>query len=468
MIDLYLMPTQSLLILFFIGISAFLVECVYLSSILSNYRLRRSRVIFGEFMLLVYIGCLAVSPIAFYAYKLHGIVLTEPAQFVLTVMGAFIILHYILTIKIRGLKELVPIAAIIISHPFLPNILSAHYCIFWLFSVVIFAVRGGWHILREFHKQRSELSSISIQEGLDSLPAGLLFCGTDGYIYLVNAKMTELMQRFLGVEHRNGMHMWQDIADGEIIGGSCQPMEGDILIRTESDAWYFSRRSFKINGIRHFEITAIDVTENMVALRRLEEESDLLLLQTFETERLAKTMEDLRREQEYLRMHSQVHDILGQRLTAMQRLSQSGNLTDYSELLTHSRDAMRLIKERRQENADLLFAEIVEYFDNIGLKIELDPHLPHENSIAFLLLSVLREACTNAIRHADATRVFVTIKEIGDSYRIEIRNNGARPEHGMVEGGGLFGIRNRVEGIGGTLKVEVIPEFSLVMNLPRA
>ncbi len=176
----------------------------------------------------------------------------------------------------------------------------------------------------------------------------------------------------------------------------------------------------------------------------------------------------MRKEQEYIRIRSRVHDVLSQRLTAIQRVSQSKEQIDYNTLLFLSQDAINHIKARRGGNAKELFAEIYYYFYKIGLSIELNGNLPDEENLAFLFLAVLRESCTNAIKHAAATRVFVNIEKATEQYRIEITNNGERPRKSLIEGGGLFGIRNRVENAGGSLKVELIPEFSLIIILGRS
>ncbi len=306
-----------------------------------------------------------------------------------------------------------------------------------------------------------------MKEGLDRLPVGVLFCEEDGYIFLANRQVQALMLRFLGEEIKNGTDLWKQLMDGTLLEGTCQHMEGDLLIRTEEDAWRFARRSFRTGGRDYIEITAIQATQSLMALHQLEEERDKLLRQTEETRQLAESMETLRREQEYLRLRTQVHDILGQRLTAMQRLSRSGDVTHYSKLLAQSREVISQIRERREEDAEQHLADMRHYFQNIGLRIRMDEELPEEPDLAFVFLAVLREACTNAVRHAAAGTVFVTVEWSDYEYRIDIGNDGRLPERGIREGGGLFGMRSRVESAGGTLRVEVLPAFSLILTLPR-
>src|SRR5438309_11284598 len=72
----------------------------------------------------------------------------------------------------------------------------------------------------------------------------------------------------------------------------------------------------------------------------------------------------------------------------------------------------------------------------------------------------VQEALTNAVRHAQATRVDVEIRRAEGTVRCSVRDDGIgfgvstvlsrRGERGL----GLIGIRERADGLGGTLSVK--------------
>jgi PAS domain S-box-containing protein len=76
------------------------------------------------------------------------------------------------------------------------------------------------------------------------------------------------------------------------------------------------------------------------------------------------------------------------------------------------------------------------------------------------LYRVVHSALTNVARHAEATRVTVTIEKIHDFVRMEITDNGKSFDLKQVSRRdrnkhlGLLGMRERVEMVGGTLSVE--------------
>jgi signal transduction histidine kinase len=72
------------------------------------------------------------------------------------------------------------------------------------------------------------------------------------------------------------------------------------------------------------------------------------------------------------------------------------------------------------------------------------------------LLAVLREALTNAGKHAHATRFRITV-EAGDDIRLDVIDNGTGIDLPTAQGGGrgLANLRHRAERLGGTLELQV-------------
>lgn len=61
----------------------------------------------------------------------------------------------------------------------------------------------------------------------------------------------------------------------------------------------------------------------------------------------------------------------------------------------------------------------------------------------------------------------VVLTQSGNSCRMEITNNGRKPEGPIIEGGGLSALRRRIEDRGGVMTVESSPEFRLRVLLPE-
>ena len=96
-----------------------------------------------------------------------------------------------------------------------------------------------------------------------------------------------------------------------------------------------------------------------------------------------------------------------------------------------------------------------------GLRISVDSRLhgrlPPKFSIAFY--RIVQEALTNVRRHARATKVRISIGKRGGWIRAVVADNGvgfdpASTVHSGLPGLGLLGIRERLSGLGGKLRIQ--------------
>ena len=81
-----------------------------------------------------------------------------------------------------------------------------------------------------------------------------------------------------------------------------------------------------------------------------------------------------------------------------------------------------------------------------------------------VLALVVREAVTNVLRHAHATRCRMTLQETGSACQLEIRDDGRGGAH--KEGMGMRGIRERVAAIGGEVSWSAGPGTKLTIVVP--
>ena len=102
----------------------------------------------------------------------------------------------------------------------------------------------------------------------------------------------------------------------------------------------------------------------------------------------------------------------------------------------------------------------------IGCKVIFLGEQPTQRKALQLLYAAVREALTNAVRHADATELTVKIEQRKECYHIEISNNGNVSVSSITEGNGLSALRQRLEQEGATLKVLCDNSVSLLVDIP--
>jgi signal transduction histidine kinase len=205
---------------------------------------------------------------------------------------------------------------------------------------------------------------------------------------------------------------------------------------------------------------------------------------------LAARLETIR-EEERTRIARELHDELGQTLTALKldlawlqhRLSRSnGELVDRCDGLLGRLDEVmvsvrRIVTELRPSVLDQLgLADAIEwqaqdFAQRTGLALDLDiktGRAAPPDAMASAVFRMLQEALTNVAKHANATRVRVALRIGADSLRLEVRDDGrgiAQREQRGSHSLGLLGLRERAIAWGGTLSVSGSPSAGTTVSL---
>ncbi len=95
------------------------------------------------------------------------------------------------------------------------------------------------------------------------------------------------------------------------------------------------------------------------------------------------------------------------------------------------------------------------------MEVLLDGELPEDADQGQLFADIAREAVSNAVRHGFASRITIRL----ESNKLIITDNGRGASGEIKEGGGLSGMRRRLEQMGGKLTVNSLPEFKVVAEL---
>ncbi len=213
-----------------------------------------------------------------------------------------------------------------------------------------------------------------------------------------------------------------------------------------------------------FQAFATLVIRNMQAAERMAEDLRATNAELMTTRLL---LAESARDQERLRMSRELHDVAGHGLTALklnlgvlardqrqpdpERIAVCAGLAD--ELLQNLR---RVVQQLRAEpGLDLRAAlqRIALPFPRPKLSLDIVEPLPAlQFAQVEAVMRAVQEALTNAARHGNAQQLRVSLRADGERLDLRIEDNG-RVSGPVRPGGGLSGMRERFEELGGDLSV---------------
>ena len=222
--------------------------------------------------------------------------------------------------------------------------------------------------------------------------------------------------------------------------------------------------------------------------RRMIEMQDVLISNADELRRTQNELHVLTarlvtvREAERILLARELHDSFGPRLTSLQmdlmwldrqlRAARIPDLADCCDRVVAMVPSVECLTEQTQNLCaslrpnvlfELGFAAAIEWQTEefakrtgLSCSITLPAHeFDLDQDLALPLFRIVQEALTNVIRHAQATRVEVTLNFSNNHLELEIHDDGCGFPPGSTSGVkalGLLGIRERAGGFGGTVE----------------
>lgn len=213
----------------------------------------------------------------------------------------------------------------------------------------------------------------------------------------------------------------------------------------------------------------------------VEERTSELTAMREQLRKLNQWMEEVR-EEEKKRISREVHDQLGQSLTALSLdLSWLGKRIEEDDVLIQEkiqgmRDSVqetigltqKIASELRPPVLDLMGlpetlawqARQFEQRTGIACRVEVENGLQLQNELSTAIFRIFQETLTNITRHAKAKEVDVTFKRNGQSYELTVKDDGCGMEPGKLTASsslGLLGMRERALIWEGTVEIESSP-----------
>ena len=294
--------------------------------------------------------------------------------------------------------------------------------------------------------KKEKLNNLSIKNIVDSSNIGILVLRKNKKV-LTNSVMNKILEKI-------------NIKDDYIKNINKKNIEKigeDYILKVDENFYLFN--------INQNEIIAFDVTEEYKFQCELNKQNEKIMQNNKELIDSIENIEKYEKEKNLLELKNKYHDLLGQNLSILQQYLNRPNIAkdNLEEIKYMIKEMFIDIKEIKSSKDKL--NELIEIHNKSGTKILLEGKLPQNEEKAIAFFEIIREAVTNAIRHANSTEVYIKIKGDTEHTKMTIRNNGKKPKVEIIENEGIKGMRRKIAQIGGKIEIITKPEFLINIEI---
>ena len=310
---------------------------------------------------------------------------------------------------------------------------------------IIYEIISLTYMYFKYYKKET-MTDFSIKKVIDECEFGILVLKSKK-AKLINNKMYEILDK---------LNIKKDYITN-IIKQSIDKIDKNYCVKLENKYYVFVVND---NEIITFDITEVYELHQKLneQNRKLEENNKKILLSI-------DNIEELEKEKNLLKLKNKYHDILRQNLSILQQYLNRKNISqeNFEEIKFMIQKMFIDIEDTDDTNTNL--ENLIKIHKKNGTDIIIDGKLPQNKKVAKVFFEIIREATTNAIRHAGSSKVFVNIKETLEETYMIITNDGRKSNEFITENQGIKDMRRKVEKLGGMFYISTAPEFSVNISI---
>ena len=310
---------------------------------------------------------------------------------------------------------------------------------------IIYEIISLIYMYFRYYKKET-ITDFSIKKVIDECEFGILVL-KGKRTKLINNKMYEILDK---------LNIKKDYITN-IISQSIDQLDKNYCVKVEDKYYVFV--------INNNEIITFDITEEYKLHQKLNGQNKKLKENNKKILLSIDNIEELEKEKNLLKLKNKYHDILGQNLSILQQYLNKENITqeNFEEIKFMIQKMFIDIEDTDDTNANL--ENLIKIHKKNGTDIIIDGKLPQNKETAKVFFEIIREATTNAIRHAGSSKVFVNIKETLEETYMIITNDGRKPNEFITENQGIKDMRRKVKKLGGMFYISTVPEFSVNISI---
>lgn len=181
------------------------------------------------------------------------------------------------------------------------------------------------------------------------------------------------------------------------------------------------------------------------------------------------------------RIAREIHDNVGHMLSrsilqtgALKAVAKESELQEQiqslSQTLNQAMDSIRKsVHDLHDESLDLhdTLNQLISDYPDFEIKTEYDLAVKTPKEIKYCFLTVVREALSNVIRHSNADKIFIALREFDSFYQLIFEDNGDNYQKKVMTGIGLDSMKERVNAFHGTFHLQTESGVKIFITIPK-
>ena len=394
---------------------------------------------------------------AYIFYQISSVSLIN--EIVLKILAYYSVIVLIFEIALMFIHKkflfLVDFPFLFMLMPFSKYLSTTLSIVFIVIAIFYYFTKSLCVFSSSFHRLKSNINYYSLKEALDGSKNGILFEDKYNVIY-ENIAMRDLLDKLHINRKLSAKEIWEKLKEDKknrIVD------ENNILVFIDNLVYSFSM----VPSSTKLQFVSFDITKEFQTTLKIKETNNELKTKQIEIVSMIDNIENIEKQNEIIKLKSKLHDILGQRLFILHQILDTIDEKNFDIVEIKKLLSSMLLEVNNEDisNVKNLQDSIVSSFDMIGFKIEFSGELPSDFKKSRAIVKIIRECATNAIRHANATKLFVKIYK----NRVEISDNGKIQVQSFTEGTGIKGMRLTAQSFGGTINVENKGKFKIILTM---
>ena len=425
---IYSLPSSILVLMILLSLSFLIIQIVNTFFSFVNRRNNIIKNIFNVSLILYF--ALVLGVIASVQRHLTEYIFSFDYYIVIRYLSIIFIIITIIEIIInKSYLNIILLITSVLLLPFFEYVFKNAYAYLYISFIIIYFIYALYHLLESLEYMKNNVTIMSIKEALDSLPIGICLANKKNKIIFNNITMEKIL-KYNGIDSRiKVIDLWKEIKNKDEI---FIDDNNNAILKYEDDVYMIVLD--KSNNI--YQIKASSVKAEYEIIEKIIEANNHLEAQENELKNNILKIEEVEKQKSLLRIKGRIHDVFAQRLSIIHQYLDNEDIKNISteEIKKLVTSMTRDIKEENQLSNEDIRSNIISTYELIGMKINFVGEINKEKEN--IILKIVREAATNALRHGGAT----TLDVVTNDNITTITNNGISPSV-IKEGNGIKNIK---------------------------